>query len=152
MSSSMLYIIPIVIGSVGGFLIVCSLCNFYFCFCVNLLYKYMKCSCKICKNCINYLYCANPLFISCKKISIKPPRIKWIVKLRSRIRKTTVANAILEEDCSICFEPIDYKKLQLLGCGHFYHYECIDHWSTIHNICPQCREEISYRPNCIQRV
>ncbi|KAK8588775.1 hypothetical protein V6N13_087670 [Hibiscus sabdariffa] len=43
--------------------------------------------------------------------------------------------------CSICLA--DYKgndSVRLLpGCGHLFHFKCVDHWLRLHATCPVCR-------------
>lgn len=46
----------------------------------------------------------------------------------------------LEPQCSICLNDFNYnQKVKLLGCGHYYHTECIKQWLTKERKCPYCQ-------------
>ena len=44
-------------------------------------------------------------------------------------------------NCIICYDNIEFKKLVILRCDHYYHKECIKKWLRIHMVCPICRED-----------
>ena len=44
-------------------------------------------------------------------------------------------------NCIICYDNIEFKKLVILRCDHYYHKECIKKWLKIHMVCPICRED-----------
>ena len=50
-------------------------------------------------------------------------------------------NAIKENECPICSEPLT-QDVRVLRCGHRFHNECIESWLTSHNSCPLCRRPI----------
>ena len=45
-----------------------------------------------------------------------------------------------DNECPICFEEINSKKMKTLSCGHKFHKYCIDSWIKINPICPYCRK------------
>ena len=52
----------------------------------------------------------------------------------SNIKKETKDHIVINKDfenneCIICLEPmIINDKVRILGCGHMYHYDCINKW------------------------
>lgn len=48
------------------------------------------------------------------------------------------------EECAICYE--NYKELNeatKVGCGHFFHSQCIDDWALVNSECPLCRVQFT---------
>lgn len=51
-----------------------------------------------------------------------------------------------EEECSVCFMPMDNDDNHHLRCGHIYHKECIESWygkcikGGLPRTCPMCRD------------
>lgn len=43
--------------------------------------------------------------------------------------------------CTICFDD-DTGDWRQLGCGHQFHFQCLEHWVDILKACPVCRERI----------
>lgn len=55
--------------------------------------------------------------------------------------RTAQPTAVDEHACTICYA--DYQandQLTYLPCRHHYHKECIEHWFTMHDTCPMCRQ------------
>jgi len=50
--------------------------------------------------------------------------------------------------CSICQEDYDDESPSVthLTCGHYYHSECIEHWLTSSQTCPDCRAVVTAPP------
>lgn len=46
----------------------------------------------------------------------------------------------MEEECTICLEPLINSKLGVITCNHYYHESCILTWSKNSNSCPSCRK------------
>lgn len=42
-------------------------------------------------------------------------------------------------ECSICLLSLTNSKNKKLQCNHVFHYDCIEKWLNIKNICPLCR-------------
>jgi len=63
----------------------------------------------------------------------------------SSVQPYTVVAGDPPEECSICFEEGDNKRVRL-SCEHVYHKECIDKWfanrmeNRLQKSCPNCRE------------
>lgn len=47
-------------------------------------------------------------------------------------------------DCSICYNKINNKQLNVLSCGHKFHVSCINDWFERDNKCPMCRTETQH--------
>ena len=47
----------------------------------------------------------------------------------------------LDEECVICFYPLQKEKIALVECGHLYHYRCLKEWLNVSKDqrCPTCR-------------
>jgi len=45
------------------------------------------------------------------------------------------------QDCCICFECIKTDDLANIECQHQFHFECIEKWSLVHNVCPLCKAD-----------
>lgn len=48
-----------------------------------------------------------------------------------------------KEDCSICFECKEDKKLKYLSCKHSFHVKCINKWLKKNDTCPLCRTPVA---------
>jgi len=50
------------------------------------------------------------------------------------------------KNCVICLEDFEEgSKAKKLGCGHYFHPECIDRWLKISGTCPMCKEVVGRR-------
>ena len=58
----------------------------------------------------------------------------------NNINEYTILNKEFENnECIICLEKmIIGDKIKILGCGHIYHYKCIDEWFKRKKECPLC--------------
>lgn len=46
-------------------------------------------------------------------------------------------------ECSICMEALPLgEEVTELPCHHWFHFECVKHWLSEHDTCPQCRQGI----------
>lgn len=50
---------------------------------------------------------------------------------------------LLDEDCSICLEPLASSNFCLLSCNHYYHEKCIKKWFNHRPFCPLCSRAIN---------
>lgn len=50
---------------------------------------------------------------------------------------------LLNEDCTICLEPLVSSDFCLLSCNHYYHENCIKNWFKHRPFCPLCSREIN---------
>lgn len=52
-----------------------------------------------------------------------------------------------ENDCHICFEPVDPRDYEYLNCcassGKKYHSECLNEWLSKDRRCPYCNADAS---------
>ncbi|XP_010314223.1 ring finger domain-containing protein isoform X1 [Solanum lycopersicum] len=49
-------------------------------------------------------------------------------------------HTVVEKNCSICQEEYEADdEMGKLGCGHFYHIDCIKQWLMHKNNCPVCK-------------
>jgi len=48
-----------------------------------------------------------------------------------------------KEDCPICFEPMNNKRIDACGNNHYYHINCLSK-CTKYGECPTCKEKITY--------
>ena len=47
-------------------------------------------------------------------------------------------------ECIICLENMVVNEaVEILNCGHIYHYKCIIEWLNINSSCPHCRKKIT---------
>jgi len=76
-----------------------------------------------------------------KKI-INSEELNKIVPLRCANDNPSTSKFI--ENCSICLEDIEVKKLHReLPCLHVFHPECVDNWLLkCDAVCPTCREKV----------
>lgn len=44
------------------------------------------------------------------------------------VRDIGVAIKGVNEDCPICILPLDDEGVALNGCGHQFHFECLENW------------------------
>ncbi|GAU16898.1 hypothetical protein TSUD_368480 [Trifolium subterraneum] len=44
--------------------------------------------------------------------------------------------------CSICLCDHDSNAVQLRGCSHVFHKDCIEKWISVRRTCPLCRSDI----------
>ncbi|KAF4703649.1 hypothetical protein FOZ63_026885 [Perkinsus olseni] len=54
------------------------------------------------------------------------------------------------QSCTICLSPYDLSEMVMeLGCGHFYHDDCIRKWfnEAPNHQCPYCRTSCGAPPN-----
>jgi len=51
-------------------------------------------------------------------------------------------NIDINENCSICLDNFDNKKLKTLKCKHNFHADCIIAWLEIKQECPNCRNRL----------
>ena len=49
----------------------------------------------------------------------------------------------VKEDCCVCMEAIETKKICLEKCKHNFCHDCITEWLCDHNNCPMCRTEVT---------
>ena len=47
-----------------------------------------------------------------------------------------------EEECSICLNPLQDKKIYL-KCKHSFHEHCVRKWLEHKQICPICKRDVS---------
>lgn len=47
----------------------------------------------------------------------------------------------LDYECSVCLEKIEEDEY-ITKCNHYFHKECIYHWSKINDSCPLCRKKL----------
>uniref|UniRef100_A0A915NKN3 Ubiquitin n=1 Tax=Meloidogyne floridensis TaxID=298350 RepID=A0A915NKN3_9BILA len=40
--------------------------------------------------------------------------------------------------CVVCSEPLTYKNMYSISCGHVFHIDCIKNWIFQKNYCPKC--------------
>lgn len=45
-------------------------------------------------------------------------------------------------ECPICISNIKKEDLCITNCSHKFCYDCLSHWLSINNNCPNCRESI----------
>jgi hypothetical protein len=45
----------------------------------------------------------------------------------------------IENECVICLDDLKDKDTTVLHCGHEFHSECIESWTSIQITCPMCR-------------
>ena len=45
-------------------------------------------------------------------------------------------------NCSVCLSRIDQPAS--IDCGHVYHYGCIDRWTTLNPVCPECKQAVTH--------
>lgn len=45
-------------------------------------------------------------------------------------------------DCAICFDKIELKDVKISDCNHYFHKDCLKHWTNIKNSCPCCRGNV----------
>jgi hypothetical protein len=50
-------------------------------------------------------------------------------------------NLIIEEECSICLEPLKNHSFCILNCNHYYHEKCIKKWHSKKPFCPICSRD-----------
>jgi hypothetical protein len=50
--------------------------------------------------------------------------------------------------CAICQDTLspEQEGRKLLGCGHWFHKNCIDTWFTRNVHCPNCRQDVRELP------
>jgi hypothetical protein len=52
-----------------------------------------------------------------------------------------------DDVCAICIEQYaSDAKVLILNCTHLGHYECMETWLRLRNICPICRDEVNGPP------
>ena len=45
-----------------------------------------------------------------------------------------------KEECPICSEEIkDEAQIKATKCGHLFHKDCLNQWTSQNNSCPSCR-------------
>lgn len=50
-------------------------------------------------------------------------------------------------ECTICYAVIgDSERCVTTKCGHSFHYDCLNEWLRINQVCPLCRSSISDFP------
>ena len=76
-----------------------------------------------------------------------PKTVKENLKIKHYIK--------IGEECSICYEPIFFKKNAFLtDCGHAFHLSCIHNYemANIYNdrgiFCPMCRSDMGMYGDC----
>jgi E3 ubiquitin-protein ligase RNF115/126 len=46
--------------------------------------------------------------------------------------------------CTVCMEKFKIDEVvRQLVCDHFFHYECIKPWLSLHSSCPVCRQDLN---------
>jgi hypothetical protein len=79
-------------------------------------------------------------------------KLKATRRIQSRVRGNTSrklitrikSNMLIDNDCSICFEPMTEKVATLLPCGHRFHRACINQWLNTGKMnCPLCRAALN---------
>ena len=79
-------------------------------------------------------------------------KLKATRRIQSRVRGNTTrklitrirSNMLVDNDCSICLEPMTEKVATLLPCGHRFHSECIKNWMTSRKKkCPNCKRRVT---------
>ena len=43
------------------------------------------------------------------------------------------------DECVICLNEVNTGKPEKTFCGHCFHRDCLEKWTTINNTCPMCR-------------
>ena len=46
--------------------------------------------------------------------------------------------------CNICLSKINFNKLVITPCFHYFHKDCIIEWFKYNYSCPNCRKSIKY--------
>jgi len=47
-----------------------------------------------------------------------------------------------DDSCSICLCSKNKGDIRMIRCTHSYHYNCINEWLNVKQICPDCRTSI----------
>lgn len=70
-----------------------------------------------------------------------------INQLQPEVYTTELQKRVTE--CSVCLSDFELSTevIQLPGCQHIFHPECIRNWLNLHNSCPICRTGISESNN-----
>ena len=45
-----------------------------------------------------------------------------------------------DEDCSICLDPLNNRKIRKTICGHYFCHNCLQEWIQINPKCPNCNK------------
>ena len=61
-----------------------------------------------------------------------------------KVMKRVKSNMLVDNDCSICLEPLTENVATALPCGHRFHKDCIVNWLTrSQGKCPNCKKRIT---------
>lgn len=64
-----------------------------------------------------------------------------------KVMKRVKSNMLVDNDCSICLEPLTENVATALPCGHRFHKDCIVNWlSRSQGKCPNCKKRITNIP------
>ncbi|KAF8713033.1 hypothetical protein HU200_028823 [Digitaria exilis] len=58
-------------------------------------------------------------------------------------RRVAAAAEEVEEECSLCLEPMESGLAAWPGCGHEFHGECVEKTLARSDACPLCRRKLS---------
>lgn len=50
-----------------------------------------------------------------------------------------------DAECSICLEVMFESNATELGCGHLFHFSCVDQWFKVKSTCPICKTHVETR-------
>ncbi len=58
-------------------------------------------------------------------------------------KHTTTWHIKMPNNCVICHEEYNLKSIvYITDCCHIYHYDCLNKWFNIKEICPLCNTEL----------
>ena len=75
-------------------------------------------------------------------IELQPVDFEWIKK--RFIKKMEMEEGEDPKECVICIDEIENGTEGIFyhpGCGHTFHWECIEEWFSKKKSCPMCRVE-----------
>lgn len=98
---------------------------------------------------INLKYCEFKFKFKQKNKEIHKKPVKFNTEFIDNLNKQNKNSIFIEENCSICLDPLKNKKKQVfLNCGHVFHEKCVREWvekqfnEKKYGDCPNCRDTI----------
>ncbi|KAF5444098.1 hypothetical protein F2P56_036602 [Juglans regia] len=76
-----------------------------------------------------------------------PAPVAAVSAIEALLPRVKLTQKHLDDDpsCPVCKEDFELGgEVRQMPCKHFYHFDCIVPWLSIHNTCPVCRYELQY--------